>query len=121
VEGSGPETAAKFAELDVTTPAARLAYIPRAYRDWRTPTPIGSLREADGETIVVGRVVHVKERKGRLALITVVLDDGTGETHRCATEEAAAPSSCSSTAARWCIAARSSGSRSSRTAVRAVG
>jgi ATP-dependent DNA helicase RecG len=55
-----------------------LSYIPRAYRDWRTPTPIANLREADGETIVVGRVVHVKERKGRLALITVVLDDGTG-------------------------------------------
>ncbi len=62
----------------MTTPAALLAYIPRAYRDWRTPTPIGSLREADGETIVVGRVVHVKERKGRLALITVVLADDTG-------------------------------------------
>ncbi|HEY4440491.1 MAG TPA: ATP-dependent DNA helicase RecG [Candidatus Elarobacter sp.] len=76
--GIGPETAAKFAELDVRTPDDLLAYVPRAYRDWRTPTPIASLRETDGETIVVGRVVHVKERKGRLALITVVLDDGTG-------------------------------------------
>jgi hypothetical protein len=99
----------------VTTPAALLAYIPRAYRDWRTPTPIGSLREADGETIVVGRIVHVKERKGRLALITVVLADDTGRveaklgccpnstsprTASCAKEKSSKARSCRCTARR---------------------
>ncbi len=33
---------------------------------------------AEGEAIVVGRIVHVKERKGRLPLVTVVLADATG-------------------------------------------
>ena len=33
---------------------------------------------AEGEVIVVGRIVHVKERKGRLPLVTVVLADETG-------------------------------------------
>jgi ATP-dependent DNA helicase RecG len=60
----------------VRTPADLLAYIPRAYRDWREPMPIGSLEE--GEAIVVGSVLHVKERKGRLPLITIVLADDTG-------------------------------------------
>ena len=50
--------------------------MPRAYRDWRKPMPIAALEE--GEAIVVGTVAHVKERKGRLALITVVLADDTG-------------------------------------------
>jgi ATP-dependent DNA helicase RecG len=53
-----------------------LRYIPRAYRDWREPIPIAALEE--GEAIVVGNVLHVKERKGRLPLITVVLADETG-------------------------------------------
>jgi ATP-dependent DNA helicase RecG len=50
--------------------------VPRAYRDWREPIPIAALEE--GEAIVVGSVLHVKERKGRLPLITVVLADDTG-------------------------------------------
>jgi ATP-dependent DNA helicase RecG len=53
-----------------------LRYIPRAYRDWREPVPIAMLTE--GEVIVVGRIMHVKERKGRLPLVTVVLADATG-------------------------------------------
>jgi ATP-dependent DNA helicase RecG len=53
-----------------------LRYIPRAYRDWREPVPIANLTE--GEAIVLGRIVHVKERKGRLPLVTVVLADDTG-------------------------------------------
>ena len=55
-----------------------LAYIPRAYRDWREPMPIASLRE--GEAIVVGRVVNVKERRGRgrFQLVTATLQDDTG-------------------------------------------
>ena len=60
----------------MTTPGELLAYIPRAYRDWRTPVPIAMLDE--GEAIVVGTVVRVKERRGRLALVTVTLRDESG-------------------------------------------
>ena len=38
--------------------------------------PIAQLQE--GEAIVLGRILHVKERKGRLALVTVVLADDSG-------------------------------------------
>ncbi|HEY0615769.1 MAG TPA: ATP-dependent DNA helicase RecG [Candidatus Elarobacter sp.] len=76
--GIGRETAAKFAELGVETPDELLRSIPRAYRDWRQPMPIGTLRE--GEAIVVGRVLHVKERKGRgrFQLVTAALQDESG-------------------------------------------
>lgn len=74
--GVGPETAAKFAELGVETADDLLAYLPRAYRDWRTPLPIGAL--AEGEAIVVGTVVRVRERQGRFPLVTVDLADETG-------------------------------------------
>jgi ATP-dependent DNA helicase RecG len=53
-----------------------LAYIPRAYRDWREPMPIASLRE--GEAIVVGSVLRVKERQGRFPLVTAALQDESG-------------------------------------------
>ncbi|HZW53049.1 MAG TPA: DEAD/DEAH box helicase, partial [Candidatus Elarobacter sp.] len=76
--GIGPETAAKFAELGVESPEDLLRYVPRAYRDWREPMPIASVRE--GEAIVVGRVMHVKERRGRgrFELVTATLQDDTG-------------------------------------------
>jgi ATP-dependent DNA helicase RecG len=76
LSGIGPETAAKFAEVDVRTPDELLRYIPRAYRDWREPMPIASLRE--GEAIVVGTVVRVKERNGRFPLVTATLRDESG-------------------------------------------
>ncbi|MDQ6943953.1 MAG: hypothetical protein M3169_15755, partial [Candidatus Eremiobacteraeota bacterium] len=76
LSGIGPETAAKFADVGVRTPDDLLRYVPRAYRDWREPIPIAALEE--GEAIVVGNVLHVKERKGRLPLITIVLADDTG-------------------------------------------
>jgi ATP-dependent DNA helicase RecG len=60
----------------VRAPDDLLRHVPRAYRDWREPIPIAALQE--GEAIVVGTVLHVKERKGRLALVTVVLADDTG-------------------------------------------
>ncbi len=53
-----------------------LAYLPRAYRDWRVPQAIATL--AEGEAIAVGRVVRVKERPGRFPLVTVDLADETG-------------------------------------------
>ena len=58
------------------TPDDLLAYIPRAYRDWREPMPIASLRE--GEAIIVGTIVRVKERKGRFPLVTATLRDDSG-------------------------------------------
>jgi len=60
----------------VLTPGDLLAYIPRAYRDWREPMPIATLRE--GEAIVVGEVVRVKERQGRFPLVTATLRDESG-------------------------------------------
>ena len=74
--GVGPATAAKFAELGIDTPEALLAHLPRAYRDWRVPQAIATLTE--GEAIVVGRVIAVKERSGRFPLVTVTLADDTG-------------------------------------------
>jgi ATP-dependent DNA helicase RecG len=53
-----------------------LAHLPRAYRDWRVPQAIGTLTE--GEAILVGRVLNVKERAGRFPLVTVNLADDTG-------------------------------------------
>ncbi len=79
--GIGPATAAKFAELGITTPAELLAYIPRTYRDWRVPQQIatlGRLDPAEGEAIAVGRVVRVRERAGRFPLVTVDLADESG-------------------------------------------
>ena len=74
--GIGPSTAAKFLELGIATPDQLLAYLPRAYRDWRIPQPIATL--AEGEAIVVGRVARVRERPGRFPLVTVDLADETG-------------------------------------------
>ncbi len=74
--GVGPVTAAKFAELGIETPEQLLAYLPRAYRDWRLPQPIATL--AEGEAIVVGRAVRVRERAGRFPLVTVDLADESG-------------------------------------------
>jgi ATP-dependent DNA helicase RecG len=60
----------------VQTPDDLLSYIPRAYRDWRVPMAIGTL--AEGEAIVVGTVVRVRERQGRFPLVTADLADETG-------------------------------------------
>jgi len=57
----------------VETPAGLLAYIPRAYRDWRQPMPIASLGE--GEAVVVGRVLRVKDGRGRAPLTATLQDD----------------------------------------------
>src|SRR5947209_4342435 len=84
--GVGPQTAERFAQLGVATPADLLAYVPRTYRDWRTPQPIASLREGEAEAIVVGRVTAVRERpgfggrgrRGPLPSVTVELADESG-------------------------------------------
>ena len=74
--GIGPATAAKFAELGIETPEQLLAYLPRAYRDWRVPQAIATL--AEGEAIAVGHIARVRERPGRFPLVTVDLRDESG-------------------------------------------
>jgi len=53
-----------------------LAYLPRAYRDWRTPQAIATLSE--GEAVVVGRIGRVRERQGRFPLVSADITDATG-------------------------------------------
>ncbi len=60
----------------MTTPAELLAYLPREYKDWRVPTPIAELVEGDG--IALGTIARVKERPGRMPLVTVDLTDESG-------------------------------------------
>ena len=75
--GVGPELARKLHELGIERPGELLTYLPRAYRDWRVPQPIGSLAD-EGEAVVVGTVEHVSERAGRYPLVTVRLHDSSG-------------------------------------------
>jgi len=68
-------------DLGIERPDDLLTYLPRAYRDWRTPQPIGSLGSAHddgGEVVVVGTIEHVSERPGRYPLVTVRLRDASG-------------------------------------------
>ena len=60
------------------TPDDLLRHIPRAYRDWRQPMPIATLTE--GEAVIVGTVLRVKERRGRgrFQLVTAMLQDDSG-------------------------------------------
>jgi ATP-dependent DNA helicase RecG len=53
-----------------------LAYLPRAYRDWRLPQPIGML--APGDAVIVGTIARVRERPGRFPLVTADLIDDSG-------------------------------------------
>ncbi|MFN2461930.1 MAG: OB-fold nucleic acid binding domain-containing protein, partial [Candidatus Velthaea sp.] len=74
--GVGPELARKLREVGIETPDDLLAYLPRAYRDWRTPQPIASL--ADGDVVVVGTIRRVRERQGRFPLVSAEVADETG-------------------------------------------
>jgi ATP-dependent DNA helicase RecG len=62
--------------LGIFAPDELLAYLPRAYRDWRTPQAIGTLEP--GEAVIVATIVRVRERPGRFPLVSADLDDGTG-------------------------------------------
>jgi ATP-dependent DNA helicase RecG len=53
-----------------------LAYLPRAYRDWRVPQAIGTL--AVGEAVILATIVRVRERPGRFPLVSADLADDTG-------------------------------------------
>jgi ATP-dependent DNA helicase RecG len=60
----------------VTTPDDLLAYLPRAYRDWRLPQPIGAL--VPGDAVIVGTIVRIRERPGRFPLVSADLADDSG-------------------------------------------
>ena len=62
--------------MGIFAPDELLAYLPRAYRDWRTPQAIGTLEP--GEAVIVATIVRVRERPGRFPLVSADLDDGTG-------------------------------------------
>lgn len=68
--------ARKLGELEIVSPDDLLAYLPRAYRDWRTPQPIASLEP--GEAVIVGTVARVRERPGRFPLVSADIGDATG-------------------------------------------
>jgi ATP-dependent DNA helicase RecG len=68
--------ARRFAEAGVTNPDDLLAYLPRAYRDWRVPMPIGTL--VPGDAVIVGTIVRVRERPGRFPLVSADLADDSG-------------------------------------------
>ncbi len=72
----GPELARKFAQLDIASPDDLLANLPRAYRDWRVPQPIGELEA--GEAVIVGTIGAVRERPGRFPLVSADVSDGSG-------------------------------------------
>ena len=61
------------------TPDDLLSYIPRAYKDWRTPMPIASLHALDeGDAVVVGTLARVRERQGKFPLVSAELVDESG-------------------------------------------
>ncbi|MFN2448699.1 MAG: ATP-dependent DNA helicase RecG [Candidatus Baltobacteraceae bacterium] len=77
--GVGKGTAAKFAELGITTPHDLLDDFPHRYEDLRFPTPARDLGAAEGEQNAVGTIVWVRERRARhLAIVEAELQDATG-------------------------------------------
>jgi ATP-dependent DNA helicase RecG len=68
--------ARRFAEIGVFVPSDLLAYLPRAYRDWRLSQAIGTLEP--GDAVIVGTVARVRERPGRFPLVTADVADGSG-------------------------------------------
>ncbi|MDP9016843.1 MAG: OB-fold nucleic acid binding domain-containing protein, partial [Candidatus Eremiobacteraeota bacterium] len=76
--GIGKESVARFAELGVSDAQALLDYLPHRYEDLRFPTPISELGAGESEENVVGRILSVRERRARIAIVEAELDDGTG-------------------------------------------
>ena len=80
VKGIGPARARLLARLGIRTVRDALWHCPRAYNDRRTITPIGAC--ADGElATVIGTVTSVRRKRyyWRRSVVTLKLDDGTGE------------------------------------------
>jgi ATP-dependent DNA helicase RecG len=74
----------------VSSPRDLLATYPRDYKDWRTPTRIADIVRTtlanasahaaaeSSEEIALGTIVRVSEFRGRVAIVSAELDDGTG-------------------------------------------
>ncbi len=90
LRGVGPALAERLAEMDIRTPADLTATFPRAYKDWRVPTPIGEIVRAavargieakdapSTEEIAVGTIRSLREFRGRVAVVSAELEDATG-------------------------------------------
>ncbi|MBV8245611.1 MAG: ATP-dependent DNA helicase RecG [Candidatus Eremiobacteraeota bacterium] len=76
--GVGKDSAARFAELGVSTAEDLLEYFPHRYEDLRFPTAAAQLGATDGEENAVGRIVRVRERRARLAIVEADIEDATG-------------------------------------------
>lgn len=89
MRGIGPETARKLTEFGIRSPEDLARTYPRAYKDWRVPTPIERIyREAlerasnggdDGsfEDILVGEIVEARAFAGRVAVYDAQVSDET--------------------------------------------
>ena len=80
VKGVGPARARLLGRLGLRTVRDAVWYCPRAYKDRRTITPIGECREGH-EATAIGTITSVRRRRftWRRSVVTVRLDDGTGE------------------------------------------
>lgn len=90
LRGVGPELARKLQAFGVRTPADLAVLYPRAYKDWRFPTPIARLlqeafeRSAEGprgeavEDIVLGTILAVRSFRGKMSIMSAQVDDGSG-------------------------------------------
>ncbi|PZR55980.1 MAG: DNA helicase RecG [Candidatus Meridianibacter frigidus] len=78
LSGVGKETAARLAELGISTSADLLNHFPYRYEDLRFPTPSNLLGASEGEENAVGHVVSVRERRTRLAIIEATIADAAG-------------------------------------------
>ena len=73
LKGAGPATSARLVSAGLTNVGELLAFVPRAYDDLRSFTPIARLAEkADGDVVLVrGRIVRVSAFPGRFLAVTV--------------------------------------------------
>ena len=90
LKGVGPELARKLGVLGIRTIADLAANYPRGYKDWRSPKPIVQIvadaahhrpgpDDADSlEEIAVGRIASVSEFRSRVAVVSAMIDDGSG-------------------------------------------
>jgi len=78
LKGAGPVTSARLAAAGLTTVGELLAFVPRAYDDLRSFTPIARLQDkVDGDVALVrGRIQRVSAFPGRFLAVTVADEAG---------------------------------------------
>ena len=80
LNGIGPKNAQKLKKLGLFTLEDMLYFFPRRYDDYSQLKPINRLWFGD-EVTVVGSIKTVSSRKvrsGKMSVIEVIIDDGTG-------------------------------------------